>query len=404
MRSTPQARKLNIVYHTDTTTFFDTRPFRPKNRRRWFLQFEYGARRVTPLGGATLASKNLLGVDIGSHTIKVVEISQTKKNVELLRFGVAELPSDAIVDGAFVNFPVVVERLRELLRKHKFKQKRCALAISGTAVIVKKISLPQMTEDELQESVQWEAEQYIPFDIKDVNVDVEVLNQHPGQGQMDVLLVAAKKQVINDHVAVARDAGLSPTVMDVTTFTAQNCLELNYGNFPNEVVALVNIGASSINLNVLADGTTAFTRDILVGSSVITEEIQKRFNLPWDEAERYKTRTPDQLPNQSLAREIKKLVKRVSDTLATELQRSLDFFAATTANMQIAKVYLSGGGAMNPELVSVISDRLALPTEIVNPFQNITINPKFVDLELLRHHAAQPAVAVGLALRRQDEQ
>jgi len=351
-----------------------------------------------------LASKNLLGVDIGSHTIKVVEISQTKKNVELLRFGVAELPSDAIVDGAFVNFPVVVERLRELLRKHKFKQKRCALAISGTAVIVKKISLPQMTEDELQESVQWEAEQYIPFDIKDVNVDVEVLNQHPGQGQMDVLLVAAKKQVINDHVAVARDAGLSPTVMDVTTFTAQNCLELNYGNFPNEVVALVNIGASSINLNVLADGTTAFTRDILVGSSVITEEIQKRFNLPWDEAERYKTRTPDQLPNQSLAREIKKLVKRVSDTLATELQRSLDFFAATTANMQIAKVYLSGGGAMNPELVSVISDRLALPTEIVNPFQNITINPKFVDLELLRHHAAQPAVAVGLALRRQDEQ
>ncbi len=351
-----------------------------------------------------MASKNLLGVDIGSHTIKVVEISQTKKNVELLRFGVAELPSDAIVDGAFVNFPVVVERLRELLRKHKFKQKRCALAISGTAVIVKKISLPQMTEDELQESVQWEAEQYIPFDIKDVNVDVEVLNQHPGQGQMDVLLVAAKKQVINDHVAVARDAGLSPTVMDVTTFTAQNCLELNYGNFPNEVVALVNIGASSINLNVLADGTTAFTRDILVGSSVITEEIQKRFNLPWDEAERYKTRTPDQLPNQSLAREIKKLVKRVSDTLATELQRSLDFFAATTANMQIAKVYLSGGGAMNPELVSVISDRLALPTEIVNPFQNITINPKFVDLELLRHHAAQPAVAVGLALRRQDEQ
>ena len=220
---------------------------------------------------------------------------------------------------------------------------------------------------------------------------------------MDVLLVAAKKQVINDHVAVARDAGLSPTVMDVTTFTAQNCLELNYGNFPNEVVALVNIGACSINLNVLADGTTAFTRDILVGSSVITEEIQKRFNLPWDEAERYKTRTADQLPNQSLAREIKKLVRRVSDTLATELQRSLDFFAATTANMQISKVFLAGGGAMNPELVSVISERLALPTEIVNPFQNITINPKFVDLELLRHHAAQPAVAVGLALRRQDE-
>ena len=350
-----------------------------------------------------MANRNLLGVDIGSSSIKMVELQESKRGIELVRFGIAEVPPDAVANGSFVNYPLLVERLRGLIKKHKFKQKKCALAISGNSVIVKKINLPEMTDEELQASVQWEAEQYIPFAIEDVNVDVEVLQHTRGQGQMDVLLVAAKKEVIEDHRMVVREAGLEPRVMDVATFTIQNCLELNYGNFSEEVAAIVNVGASTINLNVMAHGITTFTRDILTGSNAISEEIQKRFNLPWDEAERYKMAPVDSLPNRSLAREVKRLVRRVSDTLATEIQRSLDFFAATTANMALNKIYLSGGGAMSPEFVSVISERLGLPTEILNPFQNITINPKHVDLDELRQHAAQPAVAVGLALRRTDE-
>ena len=350
-----------------------------------------------------MANKNALGLDIGSHTIKMVELSQSKSGLELQRFGVAEIPPDAVVEGNFMNFPLIVERVRELVKTHKVKQKKVALAISGNSVIVKKISLPEMTQEELEESVQWEAEQYIPFDIKDVNVDVQIISPNVGQGQMDVLLVAAKKDVINDYVSVVLEAGLDPIVMDVVTFSVQNCLELNYGNFGDQVVALVNLGASTMNINILTNGVTTFTRDIATGARVITEEIQKQFNLPWDEAEAYKNKPIDALPNAGLAREVKKLVRRVGESLATEVQRSLDFFAATTANVSISKLFLSGGCAMSPECVAAISERLALPTEIMNPFQNITINPRHVNLDLLREHAAQAAVSVGLALRRSDE-
>jgi type IV pilus assembly protein PilM len=342
-------------------------------------------------------------VDIGSHSIKIVELKESKKGVELIRFGVATLPSDTVVEGTLANFPLVVDTLRALVKKNKFKQKKCALSVSGNSVIVKKISLPQMTEEELQESVQWEAEQYIPFDIKDVNVDVQILSPEDGQGQMDVLLVAAKKEVINDYVAVVMEAGLEPRVMDASTFTLQNCHELNYGKPNNEIIALVNVGASCMNLNVVAGDTTAFTRDIMTGARTITAEIQKRFNLPWDEAEHYKVTLIDDLDNRNLAREVKRLITRVSDGLATEIQRSLDFFAATTAHMNISKLFLAGGGAMCPEFVTVVSDRLGVPIEVLHPFQNITINPKHIDLDLLRAHATVPAVAVGLALRKTKE-
>lgn len=350
-----------------------------------------------------MANRNALGLDIGTHSVRMVEMRETKRGMELMRFGLAPLPPDAIVDGSFMNFPLIVERIRELVKSKKVKQKKVALAVSGNSVIVKKINLPEMTEEELQDSVQWEAENYIPFDIKDVNVDVQILSRDAGQGQMDVLLVASKKEIINDYVSVVVEAGLDPVVMDVATFTIQNALELNYGTFPDEVVAIINVGASSMNINVLTSGVTSFTRDLATGARTITEEIQKQFNLPWDEAEAYKVAPVDDLPNRGLAREVKKLVRRVSDTLATEIQRSLDFFAATSANVSLSKLFLCGGGAMSPEFVTVVSERLGLPTEILNPFQNITINPRFVDLDELRDHAAQAAVAVGLALRKVDE-
>ena len=350
-----------------------------------------------------MANRNTLGLDIGSHCIRAVELRESKRGMELMRFGIATLPPDAIVAGSFMNFPLIVDRIRELIKSQKVKQKRTALAVSGNSVIVKKITLPEMTEEELQDSVQWEAENYIPFDIKDVIVDVQILSPHAGEGQMEVLLVAAKKEVINDYVSVVVEAGLDPVVMDVATFTVQNALELNYGTFPDQVVAIINVGSSSMNINVLSSGVTAFTRDLATGARTITEEIQKQFNLPWDEAETYKVTPVDDLPNRGLAREVKKLVRRASDTLATEIQRSLDFFAATTANVALSKLFLCGGGAICPEFVTVVSERLGLPTEIMNPFQNITINPRYVDLDLLRDHAAQASVAVGLALRKVDE-
>src|SRR5690606_4374622 len=214
--------------------------------------------------------------------------------------------------------------VKELIHASKLRNREVAFSISGNAVIIKKISLPEMTPEELDESIQWEAEQYIPFDIKDVNVDVQILNPRAGQGQMDVLLVAAKKDVIQDYMSVIAEAGLKPVIADVDTFTIQNSFELNYGFPPNETIALVNVGASVININVINNGITTFTRDISMGGGLLTSEIQKHLNVSYEEAEHYKTAGEGNITNNTIAREVQRLSERVSQSLVLEVQRSLD--------------------------------------------------------------------------------
>jgi len=346
------------------------------------------------------AGKNAIGLDIGSSSIKLIQLRETSKGIHLVNFDMALLPPEAVVDGALMNFTAIVEKIRELLRVHRIRFKECALSISGHSVIIKKISLPEMTEEELQESIQWEAEQYIPFEIKDVEVDVEILNPKAGQGQMDVLLVAAKKEIINDYVSVAMEAGLKPVIMDVDTFTIQNAFELNYGFPPNEVIALINIGASVININIVANGITTFTRDIGMGGQMLTEEIQKQLNVSYEEAEHYKTGGEGTISSSSIYREVQRLSERVSETLVTEIQRSIDFFAATTINADISRIYLSGGSSQIPALIRSLERRLEVPVELVNPFKNIVVDPKKFDFDLLQRMAPMAAVAVGLGLRR----
>jgi type IV pilus assembly protein PilM len=293
-----------------------------------------------------------------------------------------------------------VEKLKDLWKVNKFKVKDVALSVSGNSVIIKKISLPEMTPEELDNSIQWEAEQYIPFDINDVNVDVEILNPKAGQGQMDVLLVAAKKDIIADYVSAAQEAGLRPVVVDVDSFCIQNMFEVNYGFPPGETIALIDVGSAVININVIHDGVTSFTRDINMGGQMLTEEIQKQFNVSFEEAEHYKTGGDGNFSNSSIAREVAKLSERVSETLVTEIQRSLDFFAATTINADISRIYLSGGASQLPHLVRSLERRLEVPVEYVNPFKNIAIDPKRFDADLVSRTGPMAAVAVGLALRR----
>ena len=347
-----------------------------------------------------LAKKNAVGLDIGSSSIKVVALKDTGRGHELVSFDVALLPPDAVQDGAIMNYSGVVEKIKELWKVNKIKQKDVALSVAGNSVIIKKISLPEMTAQELENSIQWEAEQYIPFDINDVNVDVEILNPKAGQGQMDVLLVAAKKEVINDYVSVAQEAGLRPVVVDVDSFCIQNMFEMNYGFPPGETIALIDVGAAVININVIYDGMTSFTRDISMGGQLLTIEIQKQFNVSFEEAEHYKTGGDGNFSNSSIAREVAKLAERVSETLVTEVQRSLDFFAATTINADITRIYLSGGASQLPHLVRSLERRLEVPVEYLNPFKNIVVDPKRFDSDLVTRTAPMAAVAVGLALRR----
>src|SRR6516164_6481496 len=211
--------------------------------------------------------KLALGLDIGSTSVKMIQLKEQRRRgvvgYALQSFGMKPLPAEAIVDGALMNSTAIVQAMQELITELRVKGKEVAIGVRGHSVIIKKISLPRMTQEELDESIQWEAEQYIPFDVKDVNIDTQILTpEADSAGQMDVLLVAAKKDMINDYTSVCAEAGLTATVVDVDAFAVQNAYEANYEPSPADTVVIVNVGAAVTNLNVISRGMTTFTRDI----------------------------------------------------------------------------------------------------------------------------------------------
>src|SRR5688500_18627346 len=344
--------------------------------------------------------KLAVGLDIGSGSIKVCWLKQSKKNFSLQAFGMVQLPPEAIVDGALMNSTAVVDGIQELFASQKIKHKEVATSVSGHSVIIKKINLPQMTAEELEESIQWEAEQYIPFDINDVNIDVQILNTESTQaGQMDVLLVAAKKDIVNDYTEVISSAGLTPVVVDIDAFAVQNQFEINYEVPRSETVVLVNIGASVTNINVLANGVSTFTRDISIGGGQFTDAVQKALNVSYDEAEALKLGGGTADSDAVVPQEVERVLQTESESIANEIQRSLDFYAATSADAHIARIFVSGGSAKIPALIKTIENRTGVPVEVMNPFRNIDIGSGRFDPAYLESISPMAAVAVGLALR-----
>ncbi len=345
--------------------------------------------------------KNILGLDIGSSAVKICLMKQGRKGLSLVTFDHHPLPPEAIVDGALMDSGSVVDAISQVLKRNKVRIKETALSVSGHSVIIKKIPLPLMTDDELEQSIQWEAEQYIPFDINDVYIDVEVLSRDQSQGQMDVLLVAARRSVIDDYLVVARQAGLEPRVVDVDAFCLQNMFEVNYGIAEEQTIVLLDIGAGTININVVSDGITTFTRDISMGGNQFTEEIQKQLNITYEEAETYK-RGGD-ATDAVIPHEVEKVIQQVSESVAGEIQRSLDFYAATTADSGISRIYLSGGTGSIPSLGRIISRTSGVPVELINPFRNIVVDDGRFNPDFLESVGPLAAVSVGLALRRTNE-
>ncbi len=346
-----------------------------------------------------LSKEELLGLDIGSNSIKAVELDWRKKTPKLKLFGMIDLPPEAIVDGAFMDSASIVESIRSLVEGLKVKTKNVAVSISGHSVYIKTINVPSMSKDQLEESIKWEAEQQIPFDIEDVNIDFQILDVQSSPEQMPVLLVAAKKDMINDYTAVIEEAGLTPTVVDVDSFAIENAFNLGYDSPVDEVVALVNIGASVMNINILQGGTSAFTRDISIGGRQITEEIQKRLKMTYEEAENLKKKERDAGAQSG---EVEKIISGTAEQLATEVRRSLEFFAASSSFGEIKKIYLSGGCAKIKMLPSLIQERIGTPVEVFNPFTKIEYNLDDYSPEYVKEVGPLAAVAVGLALRRED--
>lgn len=345
-------------------------------------------------------TRTAVGLDVGSSAVKVVELKPQGKGYRVSAFAVEQVPPDAIVDGAIIDAVSVADTIRTAFDATRIKAKEVVASLSGNAVIVKKISLPTMTEAELRESIFWEAEQYIPFDIQDVNLDYQIMN--PGtsaesRGAMDVLLVAAKKEKISDYTGVIAQAGRSPVVVDVDAFALQNAYEFNYGVDAGQIVVLLNAGASTVNINIVCGDQSIFTRDISVGGNAYTEAVQKELNLPFASAEKLKKGEP---VDGFTFEEARPVLAAVTENVLLEIQKTFDFFKATAAADRIDKIVLSGGAASVEGFREALSERFHAPVELFDPFRRVSIDGGVAGESDMARIAAIAPVAVGLALRR----
>lgn len=352
-------------------------------------------------------SKTVVGLDIGSHAIKAVELIPKKKGgaetYELSKIGYEVLPQDSIVEGTIIDSTAVIETIHLIFEKNKIKNRNVAISISGNSVIIKKISLPQMEREELAESIVWEAKHNIPYPYEETNVDYAILRLPRGveTKSLDILLVAAKKDKIANYSNVVHQAKKNLVAIEVDVFALQNALEVNYPEtFENKTIAMVNIGANITNILILEKGLPQLFRDLSLGGTFFTENMRKELNVGLDEAEKLLMGIPIKNVDQAHVEEI--LSQNIRD-LVDEIDKTFTFYeAGDKKERKIEQIFLSGGLANLKALSVAFEERFAVPTEIFNPFRNIHYREKDFDSILIKETSSIFGVAVGLALRRMD--
>ena len=344
----------------------------------------------------------MVGVDIGSSSVKAVELQGKNGDFQLVSLGYEGLQPDSVVDGQIMELNAVSTAIGNIFTEHKIKTTKVAAGVNGHSVIVKNIVLPQMTDDELQESFAWHAEEHIPFDISDVNLDYHVTDSTPEA--IHVLLAACKRDKVANLKQAIQLAGKQPAVIDVDAFALQNCYELNYDPQPGQVVALLNIGASTTNINILNGNRSVFTRDATFGGNQYTSLLQKELGLTFDQAEQVKRGMP--LPESVEQRDIQPILDTVSDILALEIQKTMDFYRATVEDGEeaVQQILVSGGGSKLRGLVEFLASRFEVTVEVFDPFRKIRVDARGFDPDYMREVVPEMAIAVGLALRGVDAQ
>ena len=345
-------------------------------------------------------SKTIVGLDVGSSSIKAVELKRKGREIEVAHLGLEPLAPDIVVDSMIVDSGTVSSAISKLFTDHEIKAKNVATAVSGHSVIVKKISLPSMSDQELAETIQKEAAQHIPFDLGDVNLDYQILSEDAGNPQMDVLLVAVKKDKILNYTNVLSMAGRTPAIVDIDALALQNCYEYNYEPASGQVVALLNLGASVMNINIVKGTTPLFPRDVSVGGHQYTDSLQKELDLSFEDAEALKLGRKVGTVSEDAKTPI---LQQVTEIIVLEIQKTFDFFRASSAGEHIEKIYLAGGSSKVPGLVEGLRQEFSMPVELFNPFQRIMPPTEGTGAELIEQNAGQFAVAVGLALRSFDD-
>jgi type IV pilus assembly protein PilM len=341
--------------------------------------------------------KNLVGLDIGSSAVKAVELARKGPGLQLLNLGFENLQTDTIVDGQIMELNNVSNVIAHIFSEHQIRTTRVAAGVSGHSVIVKNIVLPHMSDEELQESFSWHAEEHIPFDIGDVNLDYELTSR--SSESLHVLMAACKSDKINNVKQAIQLAGKQPVVIDVDAFALQNCYEVNYQPRQGEIVALLNVGAATMNINVLNGTRSIFARDASVGGSQYTGLLQKELGISFEQAEAVKRGMS--LPEGVEPKPVQPIIEAVSETLALEVKKTFDFYRTTAQESEatIQKILLAGGGSKLPGLPDFLAARFDIPVEVFDPFRQIEVDATKFDPDYMREIVPEMAVAVGLALR-----
>ena len=343
--------------------------------------------------------KGLVGLDIGSSSVKLVELRKRGDSCELVNMGMENLGQDTVVDGAIMDSFTVTTAIEGMFNQQKIKTKSVASAVSGHSVIVKRISVNAPTELEVANAIPYEAPQYIPFAMEDVNISYQVLGPAVAGPGFDVMLVAVKRDKILNHTNVINQSGKNPVVVDIDAFALQNAFEMNYEPRPDVMIALLNIGASLMNINILRGGVPLFTRDVSVGGNQYTDTLQKELDLSFDDAEMLKQ---GQEVGSITMEQAAPHLRSVSEILLLEVQKTFDFFRQTTSAESIQEVFVAGGSARIEGLVDLLKEEFGIPVELMNPFQRVTVNPSKFPTDQIDNLAPRMSVAVGLALRSFD--
>ncbi len=342
--------------------------------------------------------KSVTGLDIGSSSIKLVELEGKLNNLKLVGLGYENLPDTAIVEGQIMELNTVAETIQNIFQANQIQSNQVITGVSGYSVIVKTIVLPPMSHEELEESIVWHAEESLGFRSSEVNFDYHITEETPEHTK--VLIAACKKERIEILKQAIQFAGKQLAIIDVDTFALQNCYEINYQPSDSDVVALMNIGASTTNVNIVRGTTSLFTRDITMGGNQFTDAIQRGLGIGFQQAEAIKrgiTEATQGVDEQTIL----SLLETPMEYLALEIQRTFDFFRASEEgyNTQVRKILISGGGSKLSRLPQYLSSKLEMPVEVLDPFREIKVDTRKFDPDYLSEIMPEMALAVGLALR-----
>lgn len=357
------------------------------------------------MGGLTIPSFNIpflnsqkltIGLDIGSHAIKACQLTPDGDTYKLTSLGSAKLPPNSVEDGVLQEPESVGEIVSSLVKNLKLKGNKVAISISGYSVIVKKINLMAMEDKELSSHIQTEAEQYIPFDIDEVFLDYQDLKTNTEEDdRTDVILVAAKKDVVNGYLEMLSAIGLETVIVDIDAFALENSYDANFSG-KDENIVLIDIGASKMNINVVAKGTSVLVRDVVMGSRILTETIQNHFDITSEDAEDLKIGLVD--PGEK-EKELEEIFVDTCNQWIAEVRRALDFYSSNYPDETIDKIVLSGGGAKVKGLAELFTEETGVKTKIFNPFAKADADPEKIDPDYLKTIGPEMALSSGLATR-----